>query len=122
MISWQFRYLPHIVCPELPVEMNSFKTQQFRWAKGLIQTGIKLATANSAKQTAAENQDRGVLSSVRKHFLSADDHFVTPDAGDDRPATRTGSRCSTSTFHSGWPQRRPQYRRFIWWPTRTLSN
>ncbi len=32
-----------IVCPaELPVEMNSFKTQQSRWAKGLIQTAIKL--------------------------------------------------------------------------------
>jgi len=43
LIGWQFLYLPHIVCPaELPVEMNSFKTQQFRWAKGLIQTGMKL--------------------------------------------------------------------------------
>jgi hypothetical protein len=31
------------VCPaELPVEMNAFKTQQARWAKGLVQTGIKL--------------------------------------------------------------------------------
>ena len=27
---------------ELPVEMNSFKSQQFRWAKGSIQTCIKL--------------------------------------------------------------------------------
>src|SRR2546430_433460 len=27
---------------ELPVEMNSFKSQQARWAKGLIQTAIKL--------------------------------------------------------------------------------
>ncbi|HLQ78734.1 MAG TPA: cellulose synthase family protein [Terriglobia bacterium] len=43
MIGWNFLYLPHIVCPaELPVEMNAFKTQQFRWAKGLIQTGMKL--------------------------------------------------------------------------------
>lgn len=43
MIGWNFLYLPHIVCPaELPVEMNSFKTQQARWAKGLIQTAIKL--------------------------------------------------------------------------------
>src|SRR5215467_3307987 len=43
MVGWKFLYLPHIVCPaELPVEMNSFKTQQSRWAKGLIQTGIKL--------------------------------------------------------------------------------
>jgi cellulose synthase/poly-beta-1,6-N-acetylglucosamine synthase-like glycosyltransferase len=43
MKGWKFIYLPHIVCPaELPVEMNSFKTQQFRWAKGLVQTGMKL--------------------------------------------------------------------------------
>jgi cellulose synthase/poly-beta-1,6-N-acetylglucosamine synthase-like glycosyltransferase len=43
MKGWNFLYLPHIVCPaELPVEMNSFKTQQSRWAKGLVQTAIKL--------------------------------------------------------------------------------
>jgi cellulose synthase/poly-beta-1,6-N-acetylglucosamine synthase-like glycosyltransferase len=43
MAGWKFIYLPHIVSPaELPVEMNSFKTQQSRWAKGLVQTGIKL--------------------------------------------------------------------------------
>ena len=43
MAGWKFLYLPHIVCPaELPVEMNSFKTQQSRWAKGLVQTAIKL--------------------------------------------------------------------------------
>src|SRR5437660_1927623 len=43
MAGWKFLYLPHIVCPaELPVEMNSFKSQQARWAKGLVQTAIKL--------------------------------------------------------------------------------
>jgi cellulose synthase/poly-beta-1,6-N-acetylglucosamine synthase-like glycosyltransferase len=43
MKGWEFIYLPEVVCPaELPVEMNAFKSQQFRWAKGLIQTGIKL--------------------------------------------------------------------------------
>jgi cellulose synthase/poly-beta-1,6-N-acetylglucosamine synthase-like glycosyltransferase len=43
MVGWKFIYLPHVVCnAELPVEMNSFKTQQSRWAKGLVQTGIKL--------------------------------------------------------------------------------
>src|SRR6188768_51743 len=43
MIGWNFLYLPNVVCPaELPVEMNAFKTQQFRWAKGLVQTGMKL--------------------------------------------------------------------------------
>jgi cellulose synthase/poly-beta-1,6-N-acetylglucosamine synthase-like glycosyltransferase len=43
LAGWKFLYLPQIVCPaELPVEMNSFKSQQARWAKGLIQTAIKL--------------------------------------------------------------------------------
>jgi cellulose synthase/poly-beta-1,6-N-acetylglucosamine synthase-like glycosyltransferase len=40
--GWQFLYLPHIECPsELPVEMNAFKVQQARWAKGLMQTAKK---------------------------------------------------------------------------------
>jgi cellulose synthase/poly-beta-1,6-N-acetylglucosamine synthase-like glycosyltransferase len=41
--GWRFVYLPQIVAPaELPVEMNSFKSQQFRWAKGSIQVAKKL--------------------------------------------------------------------------------
>ncbi len=41
--GWKFVYLPNIVAPaEIPVEMNSFKSQQFRWAKGSIQTARKL--------------------------------------------------------------------------------
>lgn len=41
--GWQFIYLPDVVSPaELPVEMNSFKSQQFRWAKGSIQVAKKL--------------------------------------------------------------------------------
>ena len=36
--GWKFVYLPDVECPsELPVEMTAFKTQQARWAKGLIQ-------------------------------------------------------------------------------------
>jgi len=43
LAGWKFIFLPHICAPaELPVEMNSFKTQQHRWAKGSIQTGKKL--------------------------------------------------------------------------------
>jgi cellulose synthase/poly-beta-1,6-N-acetylglucosamine synthase-like glycosyltransferase len=43
MRGWKFIYDPSIVCPsELPVEMNSFKTQQARWAKGLIQVAKKI--------------------------------------------------------------------------------
>ncbi len=41
--GWQFLYLPDIECAsELPVEMNSFKSQQARWAKGLMQTAKKI--------------------------------------------------------------------------------
>ncbi|MEO0351052.1 MAG: glycosyltransferase [Cyanobacteria bacterium P01_A01_bin.15] len=36
--GWRCVYLPDIQVPaELPMEMNSFKTQQFRWAKGSSQ-------------------------------------------------------------------------------------
>ncbi|MDE3170875.1 MAG: glycosyltransferase, partial [Acidobacteriota bacterium] len=41
--GWHFLYLPEIDCPsELPVEMNAFKSQQARWAKGLMQTAKKV--------------------------------------------------------------------------------
>jgi hypothetical protein len=41
--GWRFVYVPEIECPsELPVEMNAFKSQQARWAKGLIQTAKKV--------------------------------------------------------------------------------
>jgi cellulose synthase/poly-beta-1,6-N-acetylglucosamine synthase-like glycosyltransferase len=41
--GWRFVFLPDLVCPaEVPVEMNSFKSQQHRWAKGSIQTCLKL--------------------------------------------------------------------------------
>jgi len=43
MAGWKFKYIPQIECPsELPIEMTAFKTQQARWAKGLIQTSIKV--------------------------------------------------------------------------------
>jgi cellulose synthase/poly-beta-1,6-N-acetylglucosamine synthase-like glycosyltransferase len=43
MIGWKFKYLQDVECPaELPIEMTAFKTQQARWAKGLIQTGMKI--------------------------------------------------------------------------------
>ncbi len=44
--GWQFKYLQHVECPaELPIEMTAFKTQQARWAKGLIQTSKKILPA-----------------------------------------------------------------------------
>ncbi len=41
--GWRFVFLADVVSPaEVPVEMNSFKSQQHRWAKGSIQTCMKL--------------------------------------------------------------------------------
>ena len=43
LAGWRFVFLSDLVSPaEVPVEMNSFKSQQHRWAKGSIQTCIKL--------------------------------------------------------------------------------
>ena len=41
--GWKFLYLQDVECPaEVPIEMTAFKTQQARWAKGLIQTSKKI--------------------------------------------------------------------------------
>jgi cellulose synthase/poly-beta-1,6-N-acetylglucosamine synthase-like glycosyltransferase len=43
MKGWRFKYLQDVECPaEVPIEMTAFKTQQARWAKGLIQTAKKI--------------------------------------------------------------------------------
>jgi len=43
MKGWKFTFLPEVVSPaEVPVDMNAFKSQQHRWAKGSIQTMKKL--------------------------------------------------------------------------------
>jgi cellulose synthase/poly-beta-1,6-N-acetylglucosamine synthase-like glycosyltransferase len=43
MRGWRFVFVQDVVSPaEIPVEMNSFKSQQHRWAKGSVQTCKKL--------------------------------------------------------------------------------
>jgi cellulose synthase/poly-beta-1,6-N-acetylglucosamine synthase-like glycosyltransferase len=43
LVGWQFLFLPHVECPaELPAEINGLKGQQFRWAKGSVQTAQKI--------------------------------------------------------------------------------
>jgi cellulose synthase/poly-beta-1,6-N-acetylglucosamine synthase-like glycosyltransferase len=43
LAGWRFVYLPEVVSPaEVPVDINAFKSQQARWAKGSIQTAKKL--------------------------------------------------------------------------------
>ncbi len=43
LAGWKFLYLPDLVVPaELPAEINAYKSQQNRWAKGSVQTARKL--------------------------------------------------------------------------------
>ena len=41
--GWKFRFLNDVTSPaELPADINALKTQQFRWTKGAMETGIKM--------------------------------------------------------------------------------
>jgi cellulose synthase/poly-beta-1,6-N-acetylglucosamine synthase-like glycosyltransferase len=43
LAGWKFLYLPDLAVPsELPVDVNGFKSQQYRWTKGSVQTSRKL--------------------------------------------------------------------------------
>ena len=43
MKGWRFRYFKDIVCKaEIPAMISAYKSQQFRWCKGSIQTAMKL--------------------------------------------------------------------------------
>ncbi len=61
MAGWKFKYLPDVECPsELPIEMTAFKTQQARWAKGLIQTSIKILPRVFRSNTPMRNKIEAV--------------------------------------------------------------
>ena len=69
--GWKFLFLPDVVSPaEVPVEMNSFKSQQHRWAKGSIQTCIKLMP-----RILRSNQPFGVKAEAFFH-LSANFNYL----------------------------------------------
>jgi hypothetical protein len=43
LAGWRIVYQPEVIVPaELPVQVAGFKRQQFRWAKGSMQTAMKL--------------------------------------------------------------------------------
>lgn len=43
LAGWRFVYRPDVITPaELPEDMSAFRAQQFRWAKGTVQTSRKL--------------------------------------------------------------------------------
>ncbi|HEY0873232.1 MAG TPA: cellulose synthase family protein [Vicinamibacterales bacterium] len=69
--GWRFIFLPDLVAPaEVPVEMNSFKSQQHRWAKGSIQTCMKLLP-----RILRSNQPFGVKAEAFFH-LSANFNYL----------------------------------------------
>jgi cellulose synthase/poly-beta-1,6-N-acetylglucosamine synthase-like glycosyltransferase len=71
LAGWRFVFLPELVSPaEVPVEMNSFKSQQHRWAKGSIQTCLKLLP-----QILRSNQPLGVKAEAFFH-LSANFNYL----------------------------------------------
>ncbi|KMQ51980.1 Glycosyl transferase [Chitinispirillum alkaliphilum] len=43
LAGWKTEYVPDLAVPaEIPEDINAFKNQQFRWAKGSIQTALKI--------------------------------------------------------------------------------
>jgi cellulose synthase/poly-beta-1,6-N-acetylglucosamine synthase-like glycosyltransferase len=43
LAGWRFVYAPHVTAPaEVPSELGAFQAQQHRWAKGSVQTCLKL--------------------------------------------------------------------------------
>ena len=69
--GWKFLFVPDLVSPaEVPVEMNSFKSQQHRWAKGSIQTCMKLLP-----QILTSNQPLSVKAEAFFH-LSANFNYL----------------------------------------------
>ena len=84
--GWRFLYLPDIECAsELPVEMNSFKSQQARWAKGLMQTAIKILPRILRSNEPAGRQSRSHIPSHGERQLSAHGSILrAAAAGDDR--------------------------------------
>ena len=46
LAGWKFVYVNDVICPaEIPAEVYGLKNQQYRWAKGAIQTAKKLLPA-----------------------------------------------------------------------------
>ena len=115
--GWQFVFLPDLVAPaEVPVEMNAFKSQQHRWAKGSIQTCRKLLPQHPAVGPAAQGQGRGVLPPHGELQLPADDRAVGAHVPVDGRALQHGlvRRCCSSTCRCSSRRRRR-------WSTSTWS-
>ena len=89
--GWKFVFLPDVVSPaEVPVEMNAFKSQQHRWAKGSIQTCKKLLPRILQADLPTAGQGRGLLSPDGEFQLPVDDRPVRADLPVDGDPLRDG--------------------------------
>lgn len=71
LAGWKASYLPDVVVPaELPESYAAFKSQQFRWAKGSIQTALKLIPRVMLSQSS--------LFSKVQAFLHLTHYFIHP--------------------------------------------
>lgn len=66
MKGWKCVFIPDIVVDaELPVQMNSAKRQQFRWAKGSIQCAIKLLGSVAVKKLPVDTKVQAFIQLTR---------------------------------------------------------
>ncbi len=66
MKGWKCVFIPDIVVDaELPVQMNSAKRQQFRWAKGSIQCAIKLLGGVAIKKIPVDTKVQAFVQLTR---------------------------------------------------------
>ena len=71
MKGWKFIYRPDVVTPsELPEEMSAFRAQQFRWAKGTVQSARKLLKPIWACPTLSLAQKIEATYHLTPHFTS----------------------------------------------------
>ena len=86
LAGWKFLYLPDIECAsELPIDMNGFKAQQARWAKGLMQTAKKILPRVFRSKSPWHVKAEAFFHLTANISLSADGAAVDDAAaGDDR--------------------------------------
>ncbi len=69
MRGWKFIYRPDVVTPsELPEELSAFRAQQFRWAKGTVQTARKLMKTVWASEALTFGQKVEASYHLTPHF------------------------------------------------------
>ena len=62
LADWETEYVPDLEVPaEIPEDINAFKNQQFRWAKGSIQTAIKIIPLLWEKKVPAFKMIQAIL-------------------------------------------------------------